>query len=117
MYHLGKVIHIMYPDEKGSKFTEQTSQALVEMWDDNMIIFKVNPSISKDIKENDYVSVDYSPVAVGGAPVPKHEIIAIVNEAKAKKIWAKMKEKLEEKKGSKKKSDMEQSAFHGKMVG
>lgn len=118
MYHVGKVIHIMSPEEKGSKFADQSSQALVEMWDDNMIIFKVNALIAKDIKENDYVSVDYSPIAVGGAPVPRHEIVAIVNEAKAKKVVQKLKEKVEQKNPKKKQDDQEhQGLFHGKMVG
>lgn len=107
----------MSPDEKGSKFSDQTTQALVEMWDENLIIFKVSPAISREIKENDYVSVDYSPVAVGGAPVPKHEITAIINEQKAKKVWAKLKEKFEQKKNEKKKPDFDFSALQGKMVG
>jgi len=116
MYHIGKVIHILHPEEKGSKFADQTSQALVEMWDDNLIIFKINPMIAKDIKENDYVSVDYSPIAVGGAPVPKHEIFAIINESKGKKIVQKLKEKIEQK-NPKMKNDEQQGVFHGKMIG
>ena len=116
MYHLGKVIYVMSPDEKGSKFSDQARQAMIEMWDDNVIIFRVNPAIARELKENDYVSVDYSPVAIGGAPVPKHEVVAIVSEPKAKKVWARLREKLEEKKG-KKRTDSDTGLFHGKMVG
>ncbi len=117
MYHLGKVLQVMHPNEKGSNFADQITQALVEMWDENIIIFKVNSAISRDIKENDYVSVDYSPVSVGGAPVPKHEIVAIISEQKAKKVWAKLKEKLEQKRTEKKKQDFDFSHLQGKMVG
>ena len=117
MYHLGKVLNVMYPDEKGSKFSENAAQALIEMWDENVIIFKVSPAIAKDVKENDYVSVDYSPVAIGGGPVPRHEVVAIINESKAKKVWSKLREKLEEKKVGKKTPEIDHSLFHGKMIG
>ncbi|MEM4257230.1 MAG: hypothetical protein QXU92_01245 [Candidatus Diapherotrites archaeon] len=117
MFHIGKVLQVMSSEEKGSKFSDQTTQALVEMWDENLIIFKVNQNISRELKENDYVLVDYSPVAVGGAPVPKHEITAIVSEQKAKKVWSKLKEKFEQKKNEKKKPDFDFPALQGKMVG
>src|SRR3989338_6489440 len=100
MFHIGKVIEIISPEEKGSKSAENTTHALLEMWDENMIIFRVNPGIAKEIKEGSYVLVDYSPVPVAGAPVPRHEVVSIVNEAKGKKILAKLQDSLEERKRS-----------------
>ncbi|VVB99572.1 Uncharacterised protein [uncultured archaeon] len=118
MYHVAKVLEVMSPEEKGSKFSSASTHALVEMWDENMIIFSVSPEIAKAVKPNDIVIVDYSPVAVGGAPVPKHEVSAILSEAKGKKLWQKMKDYL----GQKRKPGSAEEAFArenhpGKMVG
>lgn len=118
MFHLGKVLEIISGDEKGSRNSDNATHALLEMWDENLIIFRANPAIAKDLKEGCFVLVDYSPVAVGGAPVPRHEIVAIVNEAKGKKLLARLKDSAEEKKRQRQppSADAGQS-FHGKMIG
>lgn len=97
MFHIAKILEVMSPDEKGSKSSGHDTHALLEMWDENILLFAVAPQISKDVRANDIVLVDYSPVAVGGAPVPRHEISAILSEQKGKKMWAKMKEYLSKK--------------------
>ena len=116
MFHLAKVIEVMRPDEKGSKSSDNVTHALLEMWDENMIIFRANPAIAGDLKDGVFVLVDYSPVPVGGAPVPKHEIVSIVSEAKGKKVLAKLKDSLEEKKRSRSGSS-DQFTVPGKMIG
>ncbi|HLC79468.1 MAG TPA: hypothetical protein VJG83_03475 [archaeon] len=117
MFHIGKVIEVLSAEEKGSKSSDNATHALIEMWDENLIIFKVNGAIARDVKEGSYVLVDYSPVPVGGAPVPKHEIIAIVSEAKGKKILSKMRDSLEEKKRQKFGPGDSSAGFNGKMIG
>jgi len=101
MYHLGKVIEIISDEEQGTQSVESQSHAMVEMWDENKVIFKVHPKIAKTIKANDFVLIDYSPVPVSSAPVPRHEVTAIVNPKKGKKLWDEMKKHLEEKKSQK----------------
>lgn len=117
MFHLGKVLDVLPSDEKGARSADNAMHVLVEMWDENLIIFRANPLIAHDIKEGCFVLVDYSPIAVGGAPVPKHEIVAIVSEAKGKKILAKLRASLEEKKKPKQPSGDQGFFSAGKMIG
>lgn len=119
MYHIAKILEVMSPEEKGAKFSESTTRVLLEMWDENILLFSVAPKISKEVRANDIVLVDYSPIAVGGAPVPRHEVAAILSESKGKKMWAKMKDYLSKKRNPDG-SDGEQTNrenHQGKMVG
>ncbi|GEM_PF-1193302 len=119
MFHLAKILEVMSSEEKGAKFSEASSHVLLEMWDENILLFSVAPKISRDVKVNDFVLVDYTPVAVGGAPVPRHEVYAILPELKGKKLWAKMKDYLSKKRNPDG-SDNGNSArenHQGKMVG
>ncbi len=115
MFHIGKVLEVLSSDEKGSKSSDNATHALLEMWDQNEIIFRVSPAIARDLKEGNYVLVDYSPIPVGGAPVPRHEVISIVGEAKGKKVFARLRESLEEKKRQRQTSEGAYSP--GKMIG
>ncbi len=117
MFHLGKIIEVISPEEKGSKSADNITHALIEMWDENLIIFKVSPVISRDLKEGSFALVDYSPVPVGGAPVPRHEIVSIVSEAKGKKIMAKLKDSMEERKKARNGQTGDGFGLPGKMIG
>ncbi|HLC93109.1 MAG TPA: hypothetical protein VJH23_05375 [archaeon] len=115
MFHLGKILEVISPEDKGSKSSDTVTHALLEMWDENLIIFRVSPVIANDVKEGSFVLVDYSPVPVAGAPVPRHEVVSIVNEAKGKKILAKLQDSLEERKKSRITGDG--FGVPGKMIG
>ncbi len=117
MFHLAKILEVVGPEEKGSKFSDAAAFAMLEMWDENILLFRVAQNISRDVKPNDYVLVDYSPIAVGGAPVPKHEVTAILGEAKGKKLWQKMKEYLSQKRKLDGSNDTPSREHAGKMVG
>ncbi|MFH1391597.1 MAG: hypothetical protein ABIH20_04765 [Candidatus Diapherotrites archaeon] len=101
MFHLGKIIEVISDEEQGNKSAETQNHALVETWDENKLIFKVHPKISKELKKNDFVLIDFSPTPVSSAPVPRHEVTAIINPEKGKKLWAEMKSYLEKKKNEK----------------
>jgi len=116
LYHLGKILEVITSDEKGAKSADGQTYCLLEMWDENMIIFRASAQIAKDVKEGQHVLVDYSPVPVGGAPVPRHEIVAIISEAKGKKMLAKLKDSAEEKRKLRQPT-VEGMPFHGKMIG
>ena len=118
MFHIAKILEVMSPSEKGAKNADASSFALLEMWDENMLIFKISPSISGDVKEGSFVLVDYSPVAVGGTPVPRHEVTVILSDSKGKKFWHRMKEYMEKRKPSAAGQDsFLREAHPGKMVG
>ena len=114
MFHIGKVIEVISPTEKGAIFSENNTNALIEMWDENLIIFRVNNAIAKELKAGNYVLIDYSPVSVASAPVPRHEIVSIVPEAKGKKVFEKMQDYLESKKNQRAGT---MPALPGKMIG
>ena len=119
MFHIGKVLEVLSSEDKGAKASEKGVYALLEMWDENMVVFKANAGIGRELKENDFVLVDYTPVAVGGSPVPRQEIAVILGEAKGKKAWAKLKEYIEHRKRQRSSaSDSTSQNFgQGKMIG
>jgi len=59
MYHPGKVIDVFHPKDKHVKCSEGTTQATLEMWDENMFTFLVAENISSRIKPGDIALVDY----------------------------------------------------------
>ena len=49
MYHPGKVLDVFNPKDKNIKCAEGTTQALIEMWDENMFTFLVAENIASKI--------------------------------------------------------------------
>ncbi len=100
MYHIAKIIEVIPVEEKGTKSCESLSHSLVETWDGNRLIFKVNQKIAPYVKKGDFVLLDFSPVSLATAPVPRHEVVEIVNSTTGKKVWKEMKDYLEKKKST-----------------
>ncbi|MBU2589320.1 MAG: hypothetical protein KKA65_04140 [Nanoarchaeota archaeon] len=86
MYHPGKVIGIFRSKEKDVKSSDESTQALIEMWDENIFTLSVDPKIATALKEKDTVLVDYSPFSEK-MPVAKQIICKIIYKKKAKLIW------------------------------
>ena len=87
MYHPGKVIEVFGKTDKDVVSADETTQAVLEMWDENTLTFLVNPKLATKIKSGQIVLVDYRPDEKREAPVPKHEIVKIISGKKATKIW------------------------------
>jgi hypothetical protein len=85
MYHPGKVMEIFSSKDKNIKSADATTQALLEMWDENMITVLVESQISKDIKKGDIVLVDYRPMQT--SPTPKLTVTKILRGSSAKETW------------------------------
>ena len=87
MYHPGKVIEVFRKSDKDVISSDDTAQAVLEMWDENTLTLLVNPKLVAKVKTGQMVLVDYRPDEKREAPVPKHEIVKIISGKKATRIW------------------------------
>ncbi|MFH1424851.1 MAG: hypothetical protein ABIG20_04215 [archaeon] len=90
-YHPGKVLQIYSPEDKNVKSADETEQALVEMWDENLITVSVETALQGKVKEGNVVLVDYTPT-VPNSPVPRMTITKILKGKVAEKTWSEYKE-------------------------
>lgn len=95
MYHPGKVIEVLRKNDKDVVSSDETTQAVLEMWDENILTLIVNPKIDSKIKEGQIVLVDYRPDEKREAPVPKHEVVKILSGKKATNVWNSYRDMLE----------------------
>ena len=93
MYHPGKVLDVFNNKDKEILSSDDSTQAMVEMWDGNLLTLMVHNNISDKIKVEDVVLVDYRPKEK--LPVPNHVIIKILKGDKAKNVWSAYKKRLE----------------------
>ncbi len=97
MYHVGIVEHIISPAHKGVVSSDETVQAVVRMWDENLLILPVHKKIVKKIKKGQYVLNDYTPMS----PVSRYRNLVVVKILPAKdgkKIWDEFKGELDRRK-------------------
>ncbi|MDD5148370.1 MAG: hypothetical protein PHH08_02800 [Candidatus ainarchaeum sp.] len=108
MFHVGKVIKVFRNGEKEIIGTDSSVQAMVMMWDENLITVAVKESLGDKIKENDIALIDYSPTSPN-IPVPRQLIIKILRGETGKKAW----KEYEDFKNSKKRTrEAQQYAEH-----
>lgn len=98
MYHVGIVKQVIKSDSKNTvKSADQSTQAVLKMWDENLLIILVDKKLAKKIKEKDYVIADYTPVSPE-SPHRKMIVIKILSDAAGKKMWAEFQGELNRKK-------------------
>jgi UDP-N-acetyl-D-mannosaminuronic acid transferase (WecB/TagA/CpsF family) len=84
MYHIGKVLEVWSGKEtKG----DESVQATLEMWDENVITLRADAKISKQLKQSDFVLVDYTPVMVGASATPRQLIVKILGTKAGERAW------------------------------
>jgi hypothetical protein len=99
LHHPGKVVAVLGPNGKDIKAADDSTQATVEMWDDNLLTLKVEPQISKDLKAGDIVLVDYTPTAVNQNTVAYRQVIVkILGRDTGFNLWEKYKQFQEKQK-------------------
>jgi hypothetical protein len=89
MYHPGKVIDVFKPADKKIKSADASTQALLDMWDENIMTLLVDPKIANELKKDDVVLVDYRLEEKTG---PRQIITKILYGDVAEKIWKEYKE-------------------------
>jgi len=97
MYHPGKVLEIFNSKDKSISSADESTQATLDMWDENIITFVVAPKIAGKIKKGDVALVDYRPFS-NNLAMPKHVIIKILSGNKGKELWSIYKDYLKKKK-------------------
>ena len=106
MYHPGKIIRVLSPHDANIKSHDNATQALIEMWDENVFTFLVDPQIAKDVKDGDVVLVDYTPLQQPNAV--KHTVTKILRGKNAVIIWDRYKKYFEARKQSPKQASVQQ---------
>ena len=91
MYHVGKVIEVFSSDDKNVVSFDNTVQALLDMWDENMITVAIDPHLGKSIKKDDIVLVDYTNTQTG----PRMIIVKVLKGELAKRTWKQYKDQFE----------------------
>ena len=86
MYHPGKVIEIFKAEDKDVESMDSSTQAMLEMWDENLITVLVEPNLHSKISKNDLVLVDYRPME--NKPAPKLIVNKVIKGNIGKNIWA-----------------------------
>src|SRR3990172_7467360 len=96
MYHPGKVVKVFSGKDTDVRSSDATTQVLVEMWDENVFTFIVDPHIS-DVKEGEVVLVDYTPLSSTN-PTPKHLVVKVLKGKTADATWNRYKKYYENRK-------------------
>ena len=99
MFHPGKVIKVLNGG-KDEISVDSGVQAVVVMWDENLITLEVHPRIKSKIRDGDVVLVDYRPTNELNVPVPRQIIVKVLKGKKAKEIWDQYTEYHEKRKRS-----------------
>lgn len=116
MYHPGKVMEVLRPTDKEVSASDDSVQAILNMWDENILTMRVSPKLSDKIKKGQTVLVDYRPTKEFEAPVPAHTIIKIIGSKKAQSVWdayEEMKERMKNRKNPPKPKMIEQQSYIG----
>ena len=88
MYHLGRVIELFSGDDKSIVAFDGSAQAMLDMWDENLITVGIDTHLAKSIKKEDIVLVDYSATQTG----PRMVVIKVLRGELAKRSWKQYKE-------------------------
>jgi len=104
-FHPGKILTIMKPSSKDVISADASTQAMIEMWDENILTFTVDPKIATKIKKNDIIIVDYNPTSEK-MQIPKTIITKILRGKAADETWKKYREYLKKKQSQAKKQNI-----------
>jgi hypothetical protein len=91
MYHIGKVVEIFAGEDKNIVAFDNSTQALLDMWDENMITLGIDPHISKSLKKSDIVLVDYTATQTG----PRMLVVKILRGEIGTRAWKQYKDQYE----------------------
>ena len=98
-FHPGKILQILKPSSKNIISANASTQAVIEMWDENILTFTVAQKIASKAKKGDVVIVDYNPTSEK-MQIPKTVITKILRGKIADETWKQYKEYLKKKKNS-----------------
>lgn len=91
MYHIGRVVEVFTGDDKNTVTFDNTIQAMLDMWDENLITVGVDSHLSKAIKKDDIVLVDYTTTQTG----PRMVVVKVLKGELARRSWKQYKDHFE----------------------
>lgn len=94
MYHPGKVVEVLRPADKDVLAADGNVQAVLQMWDDEVLTFLVPPKLAGKIKAGQTALVDYGLDDSHKFPAPSHTVVKILAGPKAENVWKTYKELL-----------------------
>jgi len=86
LYMPGKILKVFSPEDGFVESSDASVQATVKMWDENVITFAVELEISKKVRKEDIVLVDYSPGPTS-PPTPIQKIVKIIKGKEGSELW------------------------------
>ncbi len=99
MFHPGRIISV-FSGGKDEITADGVAQAVLLMWDENILTLEIHPKIRQRIKEGDVVLVDYRPADRLTVPVPKQQIVKIIRGKRGHALWTQYTEYHEKRKRS-----------------
>jgi hypothetical protein len=93
LYHIGMVQHVISPG-RGIASSDTSVQAVVKMWDENLLILGVDKKIARVIKKGDYALADYNPVSAASSN-RKLLLIKLLPVEVGSKIWAEFQDEFD----------------------
>ncbi len=91
MYHIGRVVEIFSSDDKSVVSFDNSVQAMLDMWDENLITVGVDSHLSKSLKKDDVVLVDYTNTQTG----PRMVVVKVLRGELAKRSWKQYRDQFE----------------------
>ena len=113
MYHPGKIIAVISTRDKNVVSSDNTVQATLRMWDENVLTMRVEAKIASKVKEGDIVLADYRPETGMSVPVPRNVVVKIIRGKTAEKIWHEYREIYEKRKKHENKEIQGQQSYIG----
>jgi hypothetical protein len=113
MYHPGKIIAVLSPQDKGISSSDTSVQATIRMWDENVLTMLVEPKIAARVREGDMVLCDYRPQEGLSVPVPRNVVVKILKGKSADRMWHEYREVFDKKKRHEGKEKEAQQSYIG----
>lgn len=113
MYHPGKVIAVLSGRDKGSLSSDASVQAVLRMWDDNVLTMLVERKLAAKIREGDMVLADYRPEKGMSVPVPRHVVVKILSGKAAERAWREYRDIYEKRKRHETREKEQQQSYIG----
>jgi len=83
---------VIRSDDKTVLGVDKSVQAMVSMWDENLLCVEVETAIADKVKEGDVVLIDYSP-KYSTIPVPRQVAVKILRGETGKRVWGEYSER------------------------
>ena len=87
-YHIGKIAQL-FTKGKHARVADPSAQALVEMWDDGVMIVDVHPALHEDAEKGKYALIAYE---FQSPQLSTNTIVKILDGDVGEETWKRMKQ-------------------------